>query len=163
MLLDELLAEVAQYRARRVTVTGGEPLAQSACRDLLVELCDRGFDVSLETSGAIDIGGVDPRVTVVMDMKTPGSGEHHKNRYENIEHLRPQDQIKFVIVDRADYEWVKVQLATFSLDSRWEVLLSPSHGALSPGALGEWILQDRLQVRLQIQLHKYLWGDVPGR
>jgi 7-carboxy-7-deazaguanine synthase len=163
MLFDEVLAEVVQYRTPRVTVTGGEPLAQPACRDLLVELCDGGFDVSLETGGAMDIGAVDSRVTVVMDMKTPGSGEQSKNRYENLGHLRPKDQIKFVIVDRADYEWAKMQLATFKLSSRCEVLLSPSHGALSPGVLGEWILEDRLQVRLQIQLHKYLWGDGPGR
>ena len=111
----------------------------------------------------MDIGTVDFRVTVVMDMKTPGSGEQSKNRYENIGLLRPKDQVKFVIVDRADYEWAKTQLATFNLNSRCEVLLSPSHGVLSPGVLGDWILEDRLQVRLQIQLHKYLWGDGPGR
>ena len=163
MLLDDVIAEVARYDTLRVTVTGGEPLAQPACRRLLGALCDRGFEVSLETGGTIDIADIDARVCVVMDIKTPGSGEVRKNRYENIGHLRPKDQVKFVIVDRTDYEWAKAQLEAFELNRRCEVLLSPSHGELSPGALGDWILEDRLQVRLQIQLHKYLWGEVRGR
>lgn len=164
MALEEILARVDGYAPRYVTVTGGEPLAQSACRRLLVQLCDAGYAVSLETSGALDIAGVDTRVSVVMDLKTPGSGEEAKNRYANIALLREKDQVKFVIRDRADYEWSRAKLTEHRLaEVCGEVLFSPSYGELEPRTLAEWILEDRLPVRLQIQLHKLLWGDVPGR
>lgn len=161
--LDDVEREVASYAPRYVTVTGGEPLAQPACRDLLKRLAGRGYDVSLETSGALDISAVDPRVSVVMDLKTPGSGEAARNRYENIALLKPSDQVKFVIADRADYEWSRAKVEEHALASRCEVLFSPSYHQMNPGELGDWILADRLPVRLQVQLHKILWGDVPGR
>mgnify|MGYP002630523578 CR=1 FL=1 len=161
--LPAVLAQVAAYTPRYVTVTGGEPLAQRAALDLLTALCDAGYQVSLETSGALDIAAVDPRVTTVMDIKTPGSGEVEKNRYENIAHLKPSDQVKFVLCDRADYDWAKTILGQHSLAQRCELLFSPSHGALNPAQLADWILEDRLPVRMQIQLHKYLWGEVPGK
>lgn len=159
----EILAEVARHRARFVTVTGGEPLAQRACLDLLTALCDAGYQVSLETSGAPDVAQVDPRVVKVMDLKTPGSGEHARNRYENVMHLRSQDQLKFVICDRADYEWSKEVLAQYRLAEHTEVLFSPSYRTLEPRVLAEWILADQLPVRFQLQLHKLLWGEAPGR
>ncbi len=159
----EILAEVAEFGARYVTVTGGEPLAQKSCVKLLSRLCDRGYEVSLETSGAIDIAAVDERVIKVMDLKTPGSGQADKNRYGNIDHLRSQDQVKFVICDREDYDWARKVLDQYQLNARCEVLFSPSFGQLEAGKLADWILADRLPVRFQIQLHKYLWGDVPGR
>lgn len=161
--LGAILAEVARYPARRVTVTGGEPLAQPGCHALLAGLCDAGHEVSLETGGALDVSGVDPRVIKVMDIKTPGSGEAGKNRLANLAHLTPNDQIKFVVTDRADYEWARAMLRDHALDARCEVLMSPAHGALAPGRLADWVLEDGLPVRVQIQLHKYLWGDVPGR
>lgn len=161
--LDEVLARVKSYAPRYVTVTGGEPLAQPACLTLLSRLCDAPYEVSLETSGALDISKVDPRVVMVMDLKTPGSGEVGRNRYENLRWLRPQDQVKFVLCDRADYEWSKLQLVRFDLDRRCEVLFSASHGQLEAAMLADWILADRLSVRLQVQLHKQLWGDVRGR
>lgn len=160
--LDEILSEVGKYSVRYVTVTGGEPLAQRSCLTLLAQLCDAGYEVSLETSGALDVSGVDPRVTKVMDLKTPGSGEAERNRYENIDHLSVQDQIKFVIADRADYEWARRVLSDYRLASRCEVLFSPVHARLEPHDLAEWILADRLPVRLQLQLHKLLWGDARG-
>jgi len=160
---EDIEREVAAYAPRYVTVTGGEPLAQPACRALLKRLASRGYEVSLETGGALDISGIDPRVSVVMDLKTPGSGEAARNRYENIALLKPADQVKFVITDRADYEWSRAKLAEHDLAARCEVLFSPSYGQLHPGELGDWILADRLPVRLQVQLHKILWGDVPGR
>lgn len=163
MTLDEILAQVSRYAARYVTVTGGEPLAQRACLTLLKRLCEAGYEVSLETSGVLDVSGVDPRVIKVMDLKTPGSGESDRNLYANIDHLSARDQVKFVLCDRADYEWAKDMLARQRLASRCEVLFSPSHQQLDAATLAEWILQDRLPVRFQIQLHKYLWGDVPGR
>jgi 7-carboxy-7-deazaguanine synthase len=163
MPLEDVLAAVARYTPRYVTVTGGEPLAQTACRELLQRLCDGGYEVSLETSGALDIAGVDARVSVVMDLKTPGSGEQAKNRYANIALLKAQDQLKFVIADRADYEWSRDAIAQHALAGRCEILFSPVHGQLSPAQLADWILADRLPVRLQIQLHKYLWGDARGR
>lgn len=160
-------------RAALVTVTGGEPLAQPACRGLLAALCEAGYEVSLETSGALDISNVDERVSIVMDIKTPGSGEAGRNRHENLTLLRPGDQIKFVIRDRQDYEWARARLQEWELATRWEVLFLPVHGGreaggpsagtLPPKDLAEWILADALPVRMQIQLHKYLWGDVPGR
>jgi 7-carboxy-7-deazaguanine synthase len=161
--LGEILDEVGRYRARHVTVTGGEPLAQPDCHELLRGLCDRDYEVSLETSGALDIAGVDPRVIRVMDLKTPGSGEQHRNRYQNIQHLRPSDQVKFVLLHRADYEWARETLERHALPTRCEVLFSPSYSELPPRQLAEWILEDQLPVRMQIQLHKLLWGDVAGR
>jgi 7-carboxy-7-deazaguanine synthase len=161
--IDQIERAVAAYAPRYVTVTGGEPLAQPACRDLLERLAARGYDVSLETGGAFDIGGIDPRVSVVMDLKTPGSGEAARNRYENIELLRTRDQVKFVICDRADYEWSRAKVAEYALASRCDVLFSPSYGQIDAGQLADWILADRLAVRMQVQLHKLLWGDVPGR
>jgi 7-carboxy-7-deazaguanine synthase len=160
--LDEVVQAVADKAVRHVTVTGGEPLAQRGCLPLLTRLCDRGYEVSLETSGAMDIADVDPRVVTVMDIKTPGSGELPRNHWDNLQHLRPHDQIKFVICDRADYEWSRDIVREHRLD-RWEVLFSPSHQQLAPRELAEWIVADRLPVRFQIQLHKILWGDVPGR
>jgi 7-carboxy-7-deazaguanine synthase len=161
--LAAILAEVARYRTRHVTVTGGEPLAQKHCAELLRLLCDRGYDVSLETSGALDVSGVDPRVSKILDIKTPGSGEADKNRWANLACLSPRDEIKFVICDEADYRWAKETLEARRLDTLCPVLFSPSHRELPAAALADWILRDRLPVRMQIQLHKYLWGDVPGR
>jgi 7-carboxy-7-deazaguanine synthase len=161
--LDDVLARVASYGVRHVTVTGGEPLAQASCLKLLAALCDRGHEVSLETSGALDVSAVDPRVVRVLDLKTPASGEVEKNRYENLGHLGPRDQVKFVICDRADYEWARAELTRHDLAKRCEVLFSPSHGQLPAHVLAEWILHDRLPVRFQIQLHKVLWGEERGR
>jgi len=163
MSLEDILQTVAGYEPRYVTVTGGEPLAQTACRELLRRLCDVGYAVSLETSGALDISGIDERVSVVMDLKTPASGEQTKNRYENIALLGHKDQLKFVIADRNDYDWSRVIVAQYDLTQRCEVLFSPVHGKLNPTELADWILADRLSVRLQIQLHKYLWGDARGK
>jgi 7-carboxy-7-deazaguanine synthase len=161
--LPDILDEVGTYNPRYVTVTGGEPLAQPACLPLLSSLCEAGYQVSLETSGALPINGVDPRVSVVLDLKTPGSGEEARNLYANLERLEAKDQVKFVIRDRADYEWARDQLAEHRLDGRCEVLFSPVHGELAPAALADWILEDRLPVRLQLQLHKLLWDDARGR
>ena len=163
MSLAQIKAVVDEFRARYVTVTGGEPLAQEACLDLLASLCDDGYRVSLETSGALDISRVDPRVVRVMDIKTPASGEAEKNRYQNIEQLNPHDQVKFVICDEADYHWSRQLLQDRDLEARCEVLFSPVNGTLDPTQLAEWILRDRLNVRFQIQLHKYLWGNVSGK
>lgn len=160
--LDEVADQVAGYGASRVCVTGGEPLAQPACLPLLARLCDVGYQVSLETSGGVDVSGVDPRVIKVMDLKTPGSGEAAKNRWENLVHLNPADQVKFVICDRADYEWARAQVGERRLD-RWQVLFSPSHGQLPPAQLADWVLADGLPVRFQLQMHKYIWGDLPGK
>lgn len=162
MSFDEVLAEVAKHGAHRITVTGGEPLAQKNCLGLLTRLCDAGYRVSIETGGALAIAPLDPRVVRVMDLKTPGSGECERNLMENIPALRAVDQVKFVICDRADYEWSKALTAKHSLAERCQVLFSASHGQLDSRELAEWILADRLPVRLQVQLHKYLWGDVPG-
>ena len=152
---------MASWGARYVTVTGGEPLAQKACLNLLRALCDQDYEVSLETSGALDVSQVDARVVKVLDIKTPGSGESDKNLYANIAHLTPRDQVKFVICDRTDYEWAKDLLKKYPFPC--EILFSPSYQQLSATELAGWILQDRLPVRLQIQLHKYLWGETPGR
>jgi 7-carboxy-7-deazaguanine synthase len=161
---EQVLAEVASHGARYVTVTGGEPLAQQACLPLLTALCDAGYQVSLETSGALDVAGVDQRVSKVMDLKTPGSGELVRNLYANIDLLLPHDQVKFVICDEADYQWAKACVTQYDLTARVsEVLFSPSHETLQPARLAEWILRDRLPVRFQIQLHKYLWADAAGR
>jgi 7-carboxy-7-deazaguanine synthase len=163
--LEDVVAEVAGHRPRYVCVTGGEPLAQPECVALLTALCDLpGMrEVSLETSGALDVSGVDPRVVKVLDLKTPASGEVHRNRWENLEHLTPRDQVKFVICDRADYQWARLRIDEHDLPARvGEVLLSPSHEALPPAELASWILDDGLDVRMQLQLHKFVWGDVPG-
>jgi 7-carboxy-7-deazaguanine synthase len=159
----DILDEVARYGARHVTVTGGEPLAQPDCRVLLGELCEAGYRVSLETSGALDVAGLDPRVVKVIDLKTPSSGEMTRNRLENIELLGPDDQIKFVIGDEVDYRWSCEQLDRLRLNERCTVLFSPVADTLPAAALADWVLRDRLDVRFQIQLHKSLWGDTPGR
>ena len=161
--LEAILAQVASFGATHVCVTGGEPLAQRNCLPLLTGLCDAGYRVSLETSGAIDIAPVDERVVRVVDIKTPGSREVARNRMENLALLRPADQIKFVICDRADYEWSRELVREHALERRCAVLFSPSHEQLRAVELAEWILADRLPVRFQIQLHKYLWGNVPGK
>ncbi|WJW74953.1 7-carboxy-7-deazaguanine synthase QueE [Thiohalobacter sp. IOR34] len=161
--IDAVLEAVAAQGVWRVCVTGGEPLAQKACRPLLTRLCDAGYRVSLETSGSLDVNGVDPRVVKVVDIKTPGSGEAARNRYCNLEHLSPQDQIKFVLCNRADYEWACEQLRRHEMHEICDVLFSPAAGELAPRELAEWILADRLPVRFQIQLHKSLWGDEAGR
>jgi 7-carboxy-7-deazaguanine synthase len=161
---DDVLREVASYAPKYVTVTGGEPLAQPSCLPLLTALCDAGYEVSLETSGALDVAGVDPRVIKVMDLKTPGSGEDARNLYANIPLLLPHDQVKFVICDEDDYNWSRAKLVEYRLADKVEdVLFSPSHETLAPEQLAEWILRDRLPVRFQIQLHKYLWADAAGR
>lgn len=160
--IDRVLEQLHDYRTRHVCVTGGEPLAQRGCLLLLRALCDAGYSVSLETSGAMDVSAVDTRVTKVVDLKTPASGEAGKNLYGNIEHLREHDQIKFVICNRDDYEWARAQIGAYRLNAICEVLLSPSHEQLPARDLADWILADQLAVRLQLQLHKYLWGDGPG-
>ena len=163
MHFEDILERTRGFGARHVCVTGGEPLAQKRCLELLTRLCDEGFDVSLETSGAIDVSPVDERVSRVMDLKTPASGEATRNRWENLAVLTPHDQLKFVICDRGDYEWARSQLRERSLDQRCDVLFSPSWGQIEVRELAEWVLEDRLPVRVQLQLHKLLWGDVPGK
>jgi 7-carboxy-7-deazaguanine synthase len=160
---DAILDEVARYGVRHVCVTGGEPLAQKRCVVLLERLCDAGFEVSLETSGAIDIAPVDARVSRVLDLKTPGSGEVARNLWSNLEHVTGHDQIKFVICDRTDYDWAVAQLRQHDLAARCEVLFSPSFAQLPARTLADWIVADRLPVRFQLQLHKILWNDEPGR
>lgn len=163
LTLQEIMAQVQHYKTRHVTVTGGEPLAQPACNDLMVRLLDAGFKVSLETSGALDVSGVDPRVVKVVDLKTPSSGEMARNLYQNIHYLTDRDQIKFVIADDADYQWSKQQFEDHDLLARCEVLFSPVMGQMSPAELADRILADQLPVRFQIQLHKYLWNDARGK
>lgn len=160
--IGELVERAASFGTRYVCVTGGEPLAQARCRELLTALCDRGFDVSLETSGAIDIGRVDPRVSRIVDIKTPASGEAERNVYSNVDLLTSRDALKFVIADRADYQWSLERLDEWG-DVPCTVFFSPSFGVLDAGELAGWILEERRDVRLQLQLHKLLWGDVPGR
>jgi 7-carboxy-7-deazaguanine synthase len=162
--LQQILDEVAQYQAGFVTVTGGEPLAQPGVHPLLTQLCDAGYEVSLETGGALDISAVDSRVSIVMDLKAPGSGEVHNNRLENLSLLAKKDQIKFVLADRRDYDWARMQLDQYGLAGRvGEVLFSPVFEQLAPADLAGWILADRLPVRFQLQLHKLLWQDSRGR
>ncbi len=164
MPVEEVVDKAVTMGVERVTVTGGEPLAQEGALELLRRLCDVGFtEVSLETSGALDLAGVDRRVVKVMDIKTPGSGEADRNRYANIPLLTSQDQVKFVLCDRTDYEWAKDRMEEFDLPSRCEVLFSPASGRLLPVQLADWIVAERLPVRFQIQLHKLLWGDERGR
>jgi 7-carboxy-7-deazaguanine synthase len=161
--LRAILARVREQGAQHVCVTGGEPLAQRHCLELLQQLCADGYRVSLETSGAMQLSGVDARVVLVVDVKTPGSGEESRNRYDELARLTPKDLVKFVICSREDYEWSVAKLRELRLDSRCSVLFSPSHEELPARDLADWVLQDRLPVRLQIQLHKYLWGNAPGR
>lgn len=161
--LDDIMKNLSVYEAKHVTVTGGEPLAQKNCRPLLTLLCEAGYDVSLETSGALDISNIDSRVARIVDLKTPASGEVDKNLYDNLQHITNKDQIKFVICNREDYEWSKEKLSEYKLNNQCEVLFSASHGELKATQLADWILNDELPVRLQIQLHKYLWGDVAGK
>ena len=161
--IDDILAEVARHGVRHVCVTGGEPLAQKRCPSLLRRLCDAGYRVSLETSGALDISEVDPRVVRVVDLKTPGSGEQARNRWQNLPLLTPQDQVKFVICDRQDYDWACAMVTEHRLASRCDVLFSPSKDQISARELADWMVSDRLPVRFQMQLHKLLWNDEPGR
>jgi 7-carboxy-7-deazaguanine synthase len=161
--LDELLVIARESGVRHVCVTGGEPLAQKACLELLAALCDAGYLVSLETSGALDVATVDPRVSRVVDLKTPESGEVERNKLENLEVLTPRDQLKFVLCSRADYEWARDLLRGRALPLPAQVLFSPAWGQVEPRDLADWILADRLPVRLQVQLHKYLWGNEQGR
>ena len=163
MTVDDIIKDISQYCTKHVTVTGGEPLAQKSCNELLTRLSDEGFQVSLETSGGIDVAHVDERVMKVMDIKTPGSAEQSKNKFENIAHITAKDQVKFVIGDRPDYEWSKQKMSEFNLTEKCEVLFSPEHESVNPTDLANWILEDKLNVRLQVQLHKYLWGNVPGK
>ncbi|SEM95616.1 7-carboxy-7-deazaguanine synthase [Nitrosomonas marina] len=163
MTIAAILKQVANYKTHYVTVTGGEPLAQKSCLPLLTALCDRNYSVSLETSGAMDLSGVDPRVSKIMDIKTPGSGEMDKNHWANLDYLTPHDEVKFVLCDEADYQWAHQIIKACRLENRCPLLFSPVYGQLDPSALAEWILRDHLPVRLQIQLHKLLWGDGPGR
>ena len=159
----DIVAEVAKHGVRHVCVTGGEPLSQRRCLILLRALCDAGHDVSLETSGAIDIAEVDPRVSRVLDIKTPGSAEQARNRWDNLPLLTARDQVKFVLCSRADYEWACAVVAEHALDRRCDVWFSPSKSELAPRELADWIVADRLPVRFQMQLHKLLWNDEPGR
>ncbi len=163
MALPDILGRVREYPIRYVTVTGGEPLAQKGCHALLTALCDRGCSVSLETSGAIDIARVDRRVSRILDIKTPDSGEADRNRWSNLDHLTPDDEIKFVICGEADYRWARQTLIERRLDAICPVLFSPSYHDLPAVKLAEWVLRDRLPVRMQIQLHKQLWGEVAGK
>jgi 7-carboxy-7-deazaguanine synthase len=161
--LEDVLRKVRHYDTHHVCVTGGEPLAQKGCLALLTGLCDAGLRVSLETSGAMPLSEVDPRVVRVVDVKTPGSGEESRNRYGELEQLQSKDLVKFVICGREDYEWSRAKLAELGLAARCTVLFSPSHEQLPPGQLADWLLEDHLPVRFQIQLHKYLWGNVAGK
>ena len=161
--VDSILAEVTKYPTRHVCVTGGEPLAQKECLALLSALCDAGYDVALETSGALDIAGVDPRVARIMDLKAPDSGEVAKNRWENLALLNPRDEIKIVIASRTDYEWARGVFREHKLDAHCPVLFSPAQGLVDPTALADWILEDGLNVRFQLQLHKLLWGNTKGK
>ncbi|GAB6389593.1 7-carboxy-7-deazaguanine synthase QueE [Stutzerimonas marianensis] len=164
MGIDAILERIASFNPRYVCVTGGEPLAQPNCAELLRHLCDSGYEVSLETSGALDISVADARVSRVVDLKTPGSAEAHRNRYENVALLTPNDQVKFVICSREDYHWAVSKLIEYGLEKRaGEVLFSPSHGQIDARELADWIVQDNLPVRLQLQLHKILWNDARGR
>jgi 7-carboxy-7-deazaguanine synthase len=162
LTLAEILSRVAEFRCPTVCVTGGEPLAQKHCLQLLTALCDAGYSVSIETSGHLPIEGIDPRVARIVDLKTPGSGEESKNRWENLGHLKAGDELKFVLCDRRDYEWARELLVARQLAAKCPVLFSPVWETLKPQDLAAWVLQDALPVRMQVQLHKILWGDRPG-
>lgn len=162
MEISDILAKVAEYGTKYVTVTGGEPLAQKDCHILLKDLCDAGYSVSLETGGAIDTSRVDARVSVILDVKTPGSGELKNNIWANLNHLKSTDEVKFVLCDRADYDWAKEILSTYKISEKCPVLFSPVYGQVNPTDLAGWVLADKLPVRLQVQLHKILWGVKPG-
>ena len=161
--ISEIMERVASYGTRYVTVTGGEPLAQKNCLVLLKQLCDVGYEVSLETGGAMDTSEVDARVAVILDVKTPGSGEMEKNLWANLDHLKPADEVKFVLCNRADYDWAKNILSEHAINRKCSVLFSPVYQDVNPTDLAEWILQDKLPVRMQMQLHKILWGEVAGK
>jgi len=163
MTLDQILERVASYGAHYVTVTGGEPLAQKQSIALMRRLCDAGYDVSLETGGSLDTSQVDPRVSVILDIKTPGSGEVQKNLWANLHHLKPTDEVKFVLCGREDYDWAKQVLAEHAISEKCTVLFSPVYSQLNPTDLADWVLQDHLPVRMQVQLHKILWGETPGK
>lgn len=164
MAIQDILDTVADYKTDYITVTGGEPLAQPQCIELLQQLCDLGYRVSLETSGAMPVEEVDPRVIKIVDLKTPGSGEVSRNLYENINYLQPEDEVKFVICNRQDYDWSCMQIDQLRLrDTGSEILFSPSQGELAPALLAQWILEDKLRVRMQLQTHKVIWGDEQGR
>lgn len=162
MEIADILAKVAEYGAAYVTVTGGEPLAQKDCHSLLTQLCDAGYSVSLETGGAMDIAAVDPRVSVILDIKTPESGEVENNKWNNLTLLKASDEVKFVLCSRADYDWAKGILQQHQLTQKCPVLFSPVYGQVNPTDLAEWVLADKLPVRMQVQLHKILWGERPG-
>lgn len=163
MTLEAILTEIGKHPTRHVCVTGGEPLSQKSCLELLSLLCDHGFDVSLETSGALDIAAVDPRVARIMDLKAPDSGEAARNRWENLVHLKPGDEIKIIVASRGDYEWARHAIAVHDLAGRCPVLISPAQGLIDPRELAEWILADGLPVRFQMQLHKVIWGNMKGK
>ncbi|MES2580470.1 MAG: 7-carboxy-7-deazaguanine synthase QueE [Pseudomonadota bacterium] len=162
MEVADILVKVAEFGTRYVTVTGGEPLAQKQCHDLLKSLCDAGYSVSLETGGAMDIVPVDKRVSIILDIKTPASNEEKKNLWSNLAHIKPSDEIKFVLCNRADYDWAKAKLIELKLVEKCPVLFSPSFNELAANELAAWVLADKLQVRMQIQLHKILWGEKQG-
>ncbi len=163
MPVADILQNIKQYNASTICVTGGEPLAQRNCGDLLTQLCDAGYRVSIETSGSLDISTVDSRVSRIMDVKTPGSGEESKNKYENIAHLTQHDEVKFVLCNRADYDWSKDIINQYQLLQKTQVLFSPVHEGIAPNDLADWIIEDRLNVRFQFQLHKFLWNNEAGR
>ena len=160
--ISDILLKVAEYGTQYVTVTGGEPLAQKDCRILLKDLCNAGYSVSLETGGAIDTSKVDSRVSVILDIKTPGSGEMENNKWGNLAHLKKTDEVKFVLCNRADYEWAKELLTTHDIANKCPILFSPVYQQVNPTELAEWVLADKLPVRMQVQLHKILWGEKPG-
>lgn len=161
--IDQIMQQVAQHGTQYVCVTGGEPLAQKRCLELLDRLCKAGYQVSLETSGAMDISGVDARVSRVLDLKTPDSGELERNLWSNLELLTPHDQVKFVICSRTDYEWARSEVRSRGMEKGLDILFSPAWGDLDAAGLAAWVLEDQLNVRVQLQLHKILWGDVPGK
>jgi len=163
MTLDAIMTEVREHNTKHVCVTGGEPLAQKKCHELLTLLCDEGFSVSLETGGAMAIDHVDPRISVILDIKTPASGESKNNRWSNLGHIKARDEIKFVLADKADYVWAKEIIDEYALTQKTTVLLSPVKADLTPEQLAGWVLEDKLDVRMQIQMHKILWGDAPGK
>ena len=163
MRMSSILNKIKKYPTKYVTVTGGEPLAQKSCLKLLAKLCNFGYDVSLETSGAINVSNVDKRVKKIIDIKTPGSAEENKNKFENLKHLTTKDEIKFVICDQSDYVWAKKNIIEKNMANICEIIFSPAHESIKPKNLANWILKDQLNVRMQVQLHKYLWGDQPGK